>query len=72
MAIILYIVLAVTKDYEYYGQVTKLNGFPTPSLLVEYGTQYDTNGSILSTGVSTNRVIGTAKFGDLAIIYILE
>ena len=33
----------------------------TPSRLVAHGTQHDTIGSMLSTSVSTHRVIGTPR-----------
>ena len=35
------------------------SGVCTPSRLVEHPSQHDTIGSILSTNVSTHRVIGT-------------
>ena len=45
----------------------------TPSPLVEhYGTLHDTIGSILSTSVSTHRVIGTPQVGWFVLLYLLS
>ena len=66
----------VLRNINIISQIIEVDGVPitrcvlcTPSRLVECSTKHDTVGSILSTSVSTRRVIGTPSISMICHIY---